>query len=155
MGSIGNISNSTPTRFNYIQSPDIKDWTDKEEQRGIEMSRYISDKINEGGFYEFYEENPVETIETIPIEGQGVIRDDEITIDKMNLIYAQNWDENDRRVKKGKAVTGSTYYVVQTSDGAIDEEHFAYKTKADAIHAAQLYADRQRQYIDYLKRRQS
>ena len=153
MGSIGN-NTVAEERFIYKQSPDIKDWTDKEEQRGIEMSRYVSDKINEGGFYEFYEENTLETIETFPIDGQGVLRNDEVTIDKMNLIYAQNWDENDRRVKKGKAVTGSTYYVVQADNGSIDEEHFAYKTKADAIHAAQLYVDRQKQYIDYLKRRQ-
>lgn len=154
MGSIGNSSTSTvEEKFTYQRSSDIKEWTDAEEKRSAEMSRYVNDKIFEGSYQEFYEENHVEELEKFEIPGQGVYKDQTVTVDKMNLIYAQNWDENDRRVKQGKAVTGSTYYLVQTEDGSVNETHFAYKTKADAIHAAKLYVDEQKQHIEYWKKR--
>ena len=100
-------------------------------------------------FCEFYDENCLETIETFEFKGDGNFRDDEIEVRKMNLIYAQSWDENDRHVKKGKAVTGSIYYVVDDSNGSIDETNWAYKTKADAIHAAKLYM---KQTIEWRKK---
>lgn len=143
MGSIGNTVSET---FTYVRSPELKDWTDKEEQRTREMSRFVIDKTFEGSYQEFYEENTVEDLETITIPGDANFKEQEITLSKMNLVYAQNWDENDMRVKQGKAVTGSTYYLVQTGDGSIDETNFAYKTKADAEHAMKLYIDREKQY---------
>ena len=158
MGSIGNsTSSSTSTveeKFTYQRSSDLKEWTDAEEKRSREMSKYVNDKIFKGSYQEFYEENHVEELESFEIPGQGVLKDQTVTVDKMNLIYAQNWDENDRRVKQGKAVTGSTYYLVQTEDGSTDETNFAYKTKADAIHAAKLYVDEQKQLVEYWKRRE-
>ena len=118
------------------------------------MSEFVNDKLQTGGWNEYYEENVVEDIETYEIEGKGVLKDDEVTVSKMNLVYTQNWDENDRRVKRGKAVTGSTYYIVQTENGSIREDKFAFKTKADAIHAAQLYVDEEKQRIEYFRRRE-
>lgn len=154
MGSIGNSNTSTAEeKFTYQRSSDLKEWTDAEEKRSREMSQYITDKIFEGSYQEYYEENHIEELEKFEIPGQGVYKDQTVTVDKMNIIYAQNWDENDRRVKQGKAVTGSTYYLVQTEDGSTDETNFAYKTKADAIHAAKLYVDEQKQHIEYWKRK--
>ena len=154
MGSIGNSSTSTvEEKFTYQRSSDIKEWSAAEEKRSTEMSRYVNNKLFEGSYQEFYEENHVEELEKFEIPGQGVFKDQTVTVDKMNLIYAQNWDENDRRVKQGKAVTGSTYYLVQTEDGSVNETHFAYKTKADAIHDAKLYVDEQKQLVEYWKKR--
>lgn len=117
----------------------IKPWSKAEAQRSKEVTKYITSKTRVTKEYqEFYEENFVEDIYKEPLNFEG-FHDDEISISKMNLVYAQNWDENDNRVKQGKAVTGSTYYVVQTEDGAIDETNFAYKTKADAEHAMKIY----------------
>ena len=117
----------------------LKPWSKAEDQRSKEMSKYVTSKTRvTREFQEFYEENFVEDIYKEPLNFEG-FKDDEISMSKMNLVYAQNYDENDNRVKRGKPVTGSTYYVVQTEDGAIDENNFAYKTKADAEHAMKLY----------------
>ena len=117
----------------------IKPWSKGEEKRSKEMSKFVMDHLRAGDeFGEFYEENAVEEYDPILLRYPG-FEDDEVSISKMNLVYAQNYDENEMRVKKGKAIPGSTYYVVQTEDGAIDETNFAYKTKADAEHAMQLY----------------
>jgi len=118
----------------------LKPWSKAEDQRSKEVSKYVYDKVFKTGDspQEFYEENVVEELYKEPLKFEGY-RDDEISISKMNLVYTQNWDENDMRVKQGKAVAGSTYYVVQTDDGAIDENNFAYKTKADAEHAMKIY----------------
>lgn len=150
-----NTASSVEEKFEYRRSEDLKEWSAAEEKRATEMSKYVSDKIRTGEFQEFYEENPVEELSKIELPGEGVFNDDEISITKMNLVYAQNWDENDRRVKQGKAVTGSTYYVVQTDNGSIDENHFAYKTKADAEHAMNLYVDEHKQRVAYWKRRRT
>ena len=104
-------------------------------------------------YNEYYESNHLDDVATYLIEGQGVLKDNEVVISKYNLVYARNWDENDNRVKEGKAVTGSTYYHVSDDNGAIDETHQAYKTKADAIHAAELYVDQQRQLVEYYKKK--
>lgn len=156
MGSIGNSSTSTvEEKFTYQRSSDIKEWTDKEEQRSKEMSEYVNNKVfaGDGEYQEFYEENYVEEVQSFELPGQGIYKDETITVDKMNLVYAQNWDENDRRVKQGKTVTGSTYYLVSDSNGTVNENHPVYKTKADAIHAAKLYIDEQKQVIEYWKKR--
>lgn len=137
--------------FKYERSADLKEWSAAEEKRSNEMSKYVNDKLRagDGDFGEYYEEHGVETLSKIAIPGDSIFNDDELTITKMNIIYAQDWDENERRVKQGKAVTGSTYYVVETMDGSIDETNFAYKTKADAEHAAKLYLDRLSQWRKY------
>lgn len=154
-GGVRNNSAPVEERFEYKRSADLKEWSTSEEKRTADMSKYVSDKIRTGEeFQEFYEENVVEELSKIELPGNGVFKDDEISVTKMNLVYAQNWDENDRRVKQGKAVTGSTYYVVQTEDGAIDENHFAYKTRADAEHAMKLYVDEHKQRVAYWNRRE-
>lgn len=125
----------------------IKPWSKAEEKRSQEMSKWVNDKLRTGSFGEFYEETFVEDIVTKKLPASKRFKEDTLTLSKMNITYAQNWDENDRRVKQGKPVTGSTYYVVQTDDGSIDESCFAYKTKTDALHAMELY------YRDEMKRR--
>lgn len=154
MGSVGNKGNNNTVeeKFTYTRSPELKEWSDAEEKRSAEMSQWVNDKIRTGGFSEFYEESVVEDVasETIKVPGWG---EEEVTVSKMNITYVQNWDENDKRVKQGKAVTGSTYYIVQDENGAINENHFAYKTKADAIHAMKLYADEMKQYRNWFNNR--
>lgn len=155
MGGRGNAGNRNSSaeveeKFTYERSPEIKEWSAAEEKRTNEVSKYVFEKVfRTGDYQEFYEENIVEEIARVEIPGDVIYKDDEISITKMNLIYAQNWDENDHRVKRGKPLTGSTYYTVQTEDGAIDENQFAYKTKADAEHAMRLYLDRERQWRAY------
>lgn len=117
----------------------IKPWSKAEEKRSQEMSKWVNDKLRTGSFGEFYEETFVEDIVTKKLPASKRFKEDTLTLSKMNITYVQNWDENDRRVKQGKPVTGSTYYVVQTDDGSIDESCFAYKTKTDALHAMELY----------------
>lgn len=153
-GNSGVRNTAAEERFEYKRSADLKEWSASEEKRTAEMSKYISDKIRTGdSFQEFYEENAVEELDSVTIPGDSNFREEEVSITKMNLVYAQNWDEEDRRVKQGKAVTGSTYYVVQTDNGSIDESNFAYKTKADAEHAMKLYVDEERQRRAYWARK--
>ena len=135
--------------MNYEEQKTIKPWSAAEEKRSREISAYVNKMIHIGGFEEFYEQNEVEEIYRQDISEYHIpgLIPDEIVISKMNLIYAGYWDEDDNRVKKGKPVTGSIHYMVQTEhDGAIDEDRPAYKTKADALHAMELYLDDLRQY---------
>lgn len=158
MGGRGNAANrnsgssTVPEKFEYIQDPELKDWSAAEEKRNADTTKKIYTLLDKGGWNEFYEENLVENVETFTISAEGY-KDEEVTVDKMNVVYAQNWDENDKRVKQGKAVTGTTYYTVQDEDGAVNEEHFAYKTKEDALHAAKLYVDRTQKYRDWFSKR--
>ena len=154
MGSKGN-STQTEERFEYKRSEDIKEWSQAEQKRTAEMSRFVIEKTFETGDYnEFYEENTVEELEkaVIPASDRPA---EEVSITKMNLVYTQSRDEEGRRVKQGKAVTGSTYYLVQTDNGSINETNFAYKTKADAQHAMRLYIDEETQRRAYYARRRS
>ena len=124
----------------------LKPWSAAEEKRSREMSKYVIDKLHAGDeFAEFYEENYLEDIDSYTFEADAANNENIVTLGKMNMIYAQNWDENERRVKKGKAVTGSTYYVVQDWNGSIDENCFAYKTKADAMHAMKLWIEEEKE----------
>lgn len=125
----------------------LKPWSEAEARRSKEMSKYVNDKLRagDGGFGEYYEENHLEDLASYTFKRDVANVEDTVTVSKMNMIYAQNWDENDRRVKQGKAVTGSTYYVVQNMDGSIDETHFAYKKKEDAIHAMKLWIKEEEQ----------
>lgn len=133
---------------NRDKKEEVKPWTKAEQKRSEEMSKYVNDKLRAGGeFGEFYEETAVEEIASRTLPANKNYKEEELTVTKMVVTYAQNWDENDNRVKKGKAVTGSTYYVVQDDNGSIDESCFAYKTKADALHAMELY------YQEEMKRR--
>lgn len=135
-------------RLNQRDKDDeLKPWSKTEEKRSQEMSKWVNDKLRTGSFGEFYEETFVEDVATKKLPASKRFKEDTLTLSKMNITYVQNWDENDRRVKQGKPVTGSTYYVVQTDDGSIDESCFAYKTKTDALHAMELY------YRDEMKRR--
>ena len=137
---------------NRDKKEELKPWSKAEQKRTEEMSKYVNAKLRAGmdsgaEFGEFYEETSVEEIASRELPAGNRYREDEVKVTKMVMTYAQNWDENERRVKKGKPVTGSTYYVVQDDNGAIDESNFAYKTKADALHAMELY------YRDEIKRR--
>lgn len=117
----------------------LKPWSPSEEKRSKEMTKFISDRLNAGDeFCEFYEENVLQEYPVVKLSFPGY-KDDECSITKMNLIYTKNWDENDNCVKKGKAVPGTVYYMVQTDDGAIDETTWAYKTYSDAEHAMNLF----------------
>lgn len=139
----------TTDKFVYERSEDIKEWSKAEEKRTRETSDYI-DKMHKagGGWDEFYEENGVGNVESFKFaDARG--KEHEITITKMNFTYVSNWDENDRRVKAGKAVTGSTFYTVDDNEEYISDNDLGYKTLADARHAAQLYADWEKQRVAY------
>lgn len=132
-----------------IASAEIKPWSASEEKR----SRAISDKINSmlfagDEFEEFYEtdgdDNPVATF-NLSIPGRA---DTEISIYREYLVYAQNWDENDIRVKQGKRVPGTTYFSVADNGDVIDENFVGYATKEDAIHAAEIYMDELRRRFE-------
>lgn len=110
----------------------IKPWSEAERKRSKELTQFLHSKLNcTDEWQEFYEED---VIDSVPGYDSGLV-----SIYKCRLIYAQNWDENDNRVKQGKTVPGTTYYTVETEDGPVDEECWAYKTLADAKHAMELY----------------
>ena len=56
-------------------------------------------------------------------------------------------------MKRGKAVTGSTFYSVGEDGDSIDDSVLGYKTLADARHAVELYMDREKQFDEYMARR--
>ena len=116
-----------------------KPWTAAEEARTKEISDMINQKLNEGGWCEYYDQDgedyDVETIE-FAVPGR---KDTEISISKSWLTYVHSWDENERSVKRGGKVPGTTYYSVGDDGEIIDENYLGYKTLADARHAAALY----------------
>lgn len=140
----------TQERFVYEKDPEIKDWSKAEEKRSEETSQMIDKYHRAGGEWdEYYEENFVEEIETITYYDEWRGREHEISISKMNFTYVHNWDENDNRVKRGKAVTGSTFYSVGEDGDSIDDSVLGYKTLADARHAVELYMDREKKHNAY------
>lgn len=147
MGSIGNTN--TATTFVYTRSSDIKEWSFAEENRTQETSRMILDYENAGGEWrEFYDTDGEEVFTQELGAEYGTRTGVEAQITKEWFFYNRNWDENDRRVKQGKKVAGSTFYSVSINGEILNENVAGYKTLADAKHALQLE-------LDYMKQRES
>ena len=68
----------------------------------------------------------------------GVREGTECAVFREQVIYAQNWDESDNRVKQGSAVPGTVYYTVSINGEILDENIIGYKTYNDAKHALDL-----------------
>lgn len=154
MGSVGN--GNTQDTFKYERSSDIKAWSDKEDERTRATSDMVIEYLNRGGFGEYYEEENLDIVDTIEIGSEYGFRDGtEITIAKNRVVYASNWDENDNRVKRGKAITGTTFYTVAIDGEVLDDSHPMYKTVADAKHDIALNLDyyKQREAYDKAKKR--
>ena len=136
-------------KFEYKRSNNIKAWSAAEEKRTQETSQMVSRYENAGGeWYEYYDSDMEEVFTDEIGEEYGVREGTEIAIYKEWFIYNKNWDENDRRVKKGKRVTGSTFYSVGINGDILDENVSGYKTLADAKHALELE-------LDFMKQREA
>ena len=104
----------------------------------------INDKLKnylfiDGEYGEVYEEEGIDEVEKYEVYNPWKKRDTELTIYKNHLVYATNYDENDRRVKQGKAIPGTIYYDVAEDGDVIDENLIGYATLDDARHAAMIY----------------
>lgn len=121
----------------------LKPWSKAEQKRTEEISKKIHQLYNAGeSFAEYYDTDGEDVYtQTLSKEEYGFRDGTEATITKEWFIYAQNWDENDRRVKKGKRVTDSTFYTVGIDGEILDENVLGYKTFADAKHALDLELD--------------
>lgn len=117
-------------------------WSPAEDKRTKEHSRKLYDLVNTDGWGEIYEENGIDEVESYNVVsnwGPNKGRQGQVTIYKNNIVYAGNYDENDRRVKQGKAIPGTTYYDVAHDGDMIDENIMGYATLNDARHAAMIY----------------
>lgn len=141
-------------KFQYKRSPDIKPWSEAEEKRTQETSQMVIDYENagDGEWREYYDTDYEEVFtQTLPCNEYGIrARDNyvEATIAKEWFFYNRNYDENENRVKKGKKVTGSTFYTVAIDGDMLDENVAGYKTLADAKHALELE-------LDFMKQRET
>ena len=145
MGSIGANAN---TPFVYQRSADLKEWSAAEEKRTQETSRMVDGYWNAGGEWGTFYDTDGEQVYSAEVgEEYGMREGTELLITKEHFVYALNYDENDRRVKKGKKVTGSTFYTVSIDGQTLDENVAGYKTLADAKHALNLE-------LDWLKQRE-
>lgn len=117
-----------------------KPWTNAEKKRTEDISQQLFNKCyRTGDDNEFYEEDTVAEVEKLEFPQVTNFKESEITIHSNQLIYTKSWDENDRYVKKGGRVQGTTYYTVADNGDVIDENYMGYKTKEDARHAAMIY----------------
>ena len=119
---------------------DVKPWSSVEEKRTKEISEliYRLEKLVDEYGVEYYTQGIGECVKSYDLIIPGRRRT-EICIYKGHLVYAKNWDENDKRVKCGARVKGTTYYEVVDDGNVIDETYIGYKTLADAEHAAEIY----------------
>lgn len=153
MGSIGNGNAEKP--FVYQRSTDLKEWSKAEQKRTEETSRMVNDYLWAGGEWSEYYDTEGEQVfsQELSAAEYGYRDGIEATITKEHFVYKQNWDENDNRVKRGKTVTGSTFYTVGIDGEVLDENVAGYKTLADAKHALALELDYVKQREAYYKSR--
>lgn len=136
-------------KFEYKRSNNIKAWSAAEEKRTQETSQMVIRYEYAGGEWREYYDTDGEEVFTDEIGKEyGVREGTEIVIYKEWFTYNKNWDENDRRVKKGKRVTGSTFYSVAIYGDILDDNVAGYKTLADAKHALELE-------LDFMKQRET
>ena len=102
------------------------------------ISDIVWKKINIGGYCEYYDET-CESMEKFIIPGSKDQRERELVIDKNWVVNAGQFNENGRRVAKGKKIPNTTYYVVADDGMVIDENVLGYGTLKDARHAAMIY----------------
>lgn len=135
-------------QFVYVRDASLREWSETEEKHAVDMTKKIGHYIYD--LSEFYEEQwDEEPLYYETLSGNG-FSDEEFAVYKSRVVYSGKWDENDELVKQGKAISGTTYYVATSENsGDVDESHFAYKTKEEAIHALKLFVDREKQFRDY------
>lgn len=137
-------------KFQYKRSPNIKPWSASEEKRTQETSRMVIDYeyAGDGEWREYYDTDYEEVFAQTLGDEYGTRSNVEAIITKEWFYYNRNWDENENRVKKGKRVTGSTFYSVAIDGNILDENVAGYKTLADAKHALELE-------LDFMKQRET
>lgn len=132
----GNSAPAEKAPFKYV--PTVKPLSPAEEKRTQDMHEKLRDWLfagDDGEFMEYYDYGDSKEVY------KGDVAGEEVIIYKTHLVYADNRDENGKRVKEGKAVTGSTHYTVSVNGNDLDENIYGYKTFDDAKHALDLYAD--------------
>lgn len=153
---MGSVGNQVEQKFTYQRSAGLKEWSAAEQKRTEETSKMVDRYLNAGGEWgEYYDTKGEEVFSQELSNAEYGLKDGiEVTITKEYFVYNHNYDENDRRVKMGKKVTGSTYYTVGIDGEVLDENVGGYKTYADAKHALDLDLDwRKQREIWYKNRR--
>lgn len=120
----------------------VKPWSTAEQKRAEQISSVVADYLSKGPEWGYYYDTDGQEVYSVPLGGYGYRDDKEATITRMYVIHAQNWDENDRRVKKGSQVPGTVHYSVGLDGEILDENVIGYKTFEDAKHALELELDR-------------
>lgn len=149
MGGRGSNGERNSKEFSYSRSSDIKEWSTAEENRTKETTKMVDSYLyagDSGEFMEYYDTVGDDVYTQRLGEEFGTRESTEATIMKEQFTYAQNWDENDNRVKKGKKISGTIYYTVAIDGETLNENVAGYKTLADAKHALALE-------LDYMKQR--
>lgn len=130
-GDAGHIQWVSPMHAVKVK---LKPWSFTEQKRAEQVSEKIYPYLNS----EFYDTTYREMYSTEIGADYGVREGTECVVFREQVIYAQNWDESDNRVKKGAAVPGTVYYTVSINGEILDENIIGYKTYEDAKHALDL-----------------
>ena len=130
-GDAGHIQYISPMHQVRVK---LKPWSSIEQKRAEQVSEKIYPYLNS----EFYDTTYREMYSTEIGEDYGVREGTECVVFREQVIYAQNWDESDNRVKKGASVPGTVYYTVSINGEILDENIIGYKTYEDAKHALDL-----------------
>lgn len=120
----------------------VKPWSVSEANRAEKISSIVVDYLNRGPEWGYYYDVDGQEVYSVPLGDYGYREDKEANISRMYVVYAQNYDENDRRVKKGSQVPGTVHYSVGLDGEILDENVIGYKTFEDAKHALEIELDR-------------
>ena len=132
-GDAGHIQYISPMHQVRVK---LKPWSTAEKKRAEEISKIVADYIND---YPEYYETVAEEVYSKELGPEYGVRDGvDATIYREQVVYSQNWDEHDNRVKKGARIPGTVYYGVGIYGEILDENVIGYKTFDDAKHALDL-----------------
>ena len=134
-GDAGHVQWISPMKPVKIK---LKPWSAAEQLR----AQQISEKVYPYLVSQFYDTTFSEVYTDEIGEEYGVREGTEVEILREQVIYAQNWDESDNRVKKGAVIPGTVHYTVGINGEVLDENLIGYKTFDDAKHALDLELDR-------------
>ena len=131
-GDAGHIQWVSPAHTVKVK---LKPWSTAEQKRAEEVSSRVYEYLSKP---EFYDTTYDTVYETEIGSDYGVREGTEAKIYREQVVYAQNWDENDSRVKKGKAIPRTVHYTVGINGEILDENLVGYMTYDDAKHALDL-----------------
>lgn len=126
------------SKMKPVKPAPLKPWSAAEQLR----AEKISAKVYPYLISDYYD-TTLSTVYEDEIGAEyGVREGTEVEILREQVVYAQNWDENDNRVKKGATIPGTVHYTVGINGEVLNENLIGYMTYNDAKHALDLELDR-------------